>query len=128
LDVPGEQVPVVRQSVGERRAVVEDELVFAALTCRARLDRGPEGVIGGPVGQAVLLDGGQRRGGGDLTGSGVPGIEVLAGHSGAVLRIGLAFEDDPHPGGCVRGTTSFAPWGRFVLGCDGPSRPVLLSA
>src|SRR5699024_1990173 len=120
LDVPGEKVPVVRQAVGERRTVVEDELVFAVLPCRARLDRCPESVIGGPVGQDVLLDGGQRRGRGDLTGSGVPGIEVLAGHSGAVLRIGLAFEEDPHPGGSVRGTNSFAAWGRFVPAVTGP--------
>src|SRR5699024_11403524 len=109
----------VRQAVGERRTDVEHDLVFAVLPGRASLDRCPEGVIGGPVGQDVLLDGGLRRGMGDLTGSGVPGIEVRAGHSGAVLRLGLAFEEDPHPGGGVRGTTSFAPWGRVGVAVTG---------
>ena len=56
LDVAGEQVAVVRQPVGERRAVVEDELVGAVLPRVALLDAGPEGVVVGPVGQHRFLD------------------------------------------------------------------------
>ena len=63
LDVAGQQVAVVGQAVGEGRAVVEDELV-AGLA--AVVDGGPEGAVGPPVGQDVLLDGGEGRRGGDL--------------------------------------------------------------
>ena len=45
LDVAGQQVAVVRQPVGERRAVVEDVLRRAV----AAVDAGAEGVVGGPV-------------------------------------------------------------------------------
>ena len=51
LDVAGDQVPVVRQAVGERRAVVEDELVCQ----RALLHRLAEGVVGCPVGEHAFL-------------------------------------------------------------------------
>ncbi len=39
LDVAGQQVPVVRQAVGERRAVVEDELVVAVRPGVTLIDR-----------------------------------------------------------------------------------------
>src|SRR5690606_30720120 len=58
LDVPGEQVPVVGQPVGERRPVVEDVLVAAVLSGRALLDAGLEGLVGRPVVQHSSL---QRR-------------------------------------------------------------------
>ena len=45
LDVAGEQVAVVRQAVGEGRAVVEDELVGAVGAGLAALDRGDEGAV-----------------------------------------------------------------------------------
>ena len=45
FDVAGEQVPVVRQPVGERRPVVED--VFRGPVAAG--DAGPEGVVAGPV-------------------------------------------------------------------------------
>ena len=48
LDVAGQQVPVVRQAVGERRAVVEDELVGAVVPGRSLLDRGLEGLVLAP--------------------------------------------------------------------------------
>ncbi len=56
LDVPGEQVTVVRQAVREGRAVVEDELVVAVVAGVARLDRGHEGAVLVPVRQDALLD------------------------------------------------------------------------
>jgi hypothetical protein len=65
LDVAGEQVPVVRQAVGERRAVVEDELVAAVLAGRALLDRGLEGAVGRPEVQHLALQRRERRMGGD---------------------------------------------------------------
>src|SRR6185503_19072034 len=61
LDVSGEQVTVVRQAVGERRAVVEDELVAAVLAGVARLDRRHEGAVLVPVLEDVFLDLGELR-------------------------------------------------------------------
>ena len=61
LDVAGEQVAVVRQAVGERRAVVEDELVAAVGAGVALLDARLEGAVGLPVGQHRLLDLGEAR-------------------------------------------------------------------
>ena len=75
LDVAGQQVAVVRQAVGEGRAVVEDELVGAVDTGRALLDRGEEGVVLRPVGQDGLLDLREARARGDAEG----GAGVLAG-------------------------------------------------
>ena len=65
LDVAGQQVAVVGQAVGERRAVVEHELVGAVLARVALLDAGPEGVVGLPVGQHPLLDLGEAGSGRD---------------------------------------------------------------
>jgi hypothetical protein len=61
LDVPGEQVAVVRQAVGERGTVVEDELVRAVLTALTRLDRRHEGAVLVPVLENALLDRGKLR-------------------------------------------------------------------
>ncbi|MDQ1122037.1 hypothetical protein QE412_000610 [Microbacterium trichothecenolyticum] len=61
LGVPGQQVPVVRQAVGERRAVVEHPLL-GALAVR---DRGAEGVVLGPEGERLLLDRGETGTGDD---------------------------------------------------------------
>ena len=57
LDVAGQQVTVMRQSIGERRAVIEDVLggLFAALDTR------PEGVVGGPVVQHLAFEGREVR-------------------------------------------------------------------
>ena len=56
LGVAGQQVPVVRQAVGEGRAVVEDELVGPLLPGRSLVDGGLEGAVRGPVGQDLALD------------------------------------------------------------------------
>src|SRR5690606_16546033 len=68
LDVAGQQVAVVRQAVGERRAVVEDVLVVAVRARVPRLDGGLEGAVALPVRQNVPLQRGERRLGGDLVG------------------------------------------------------------
>ena len=81
LDVAGEQVPVVRQAVGEGRAVVEDELVGAVLPRRPVGDRRSEGVVGRPAGEHGILDlrepgarGHAEGGAGVLTGRGDLGV------------------------------------------------------
>ncbi len=61
LRVPGEQVPVVRQAVGEGRAVVEDPLVRAL----ALRDGRPEGVVVLPEVEDLGLDLGEPRAGDD---------------------------------------------------------------
>ena len=61
LHVAGEQVPVVRQPVRERRPVVEDELVRAVHACFARLDARVEGLVALPVSEDVGLEGGEGR-------------------------------------------------------------------
>ena len=66
LDVAGEQVAVVRQPVGERRAVVEDELVRAVHAGLAVLDRRDEGPVLVPVLQDALLDLREARAGRDV--------------------------------------------------------------
>ncbi len=79
LDVARQQVAVVRQAVGERWPVVEDELVGAVLAHRAVGHGRLEGAVLVPVAQDALLDlrearardhagrrGGQLRIGGDL--------------------------------------------------------------
>ena len=71
LDVAGEQVAVVRQAVGEGRAVVEDELVGAVRAAVALVDARLEGVVTLPVVEDALLDRGQTRGRGDALGVGV---------------------------------------------------------
>src|SRR5690606_31980358 len=66
LDVTGQEVAVVRQPVGERRAVVEHELVGAVLARLALLDAGLEGAVLLPVLEHLLLELGERRPGRDL--------------------------------------------------------------
>src|SRR5262249_36694040 len=66
LDVAGDQVPVVRQPVGEGRPVVEHELIVR----RALPDRLAEGVAGVPVVQHLALERGKVRLGGYVAGPG----------------------------------------------------------
>jgi len=61
LDVAGQQVAVVRQAVGERRAVVEDVLVAALLPRFACLHAGLERAVLGPVVEDLPLQLGKRR-------------------------------------------------------------------
>ena len=69
LDVAGQQVAVVRQTVGERGTVVEDELVGSGVTGRPGLDAGAEGVVLGPEVEDALLDRREARARGDATGA-----------------------------------------------------------
>ena len=57
LDVAGQQVPVVRETVRERRSVVEDVLRRMV----AKFDAGPEGVVGSPVREDVSFQGRETR-------------------------------------------------------------------
>ena len=56
LDEAGQQVAVVRQAVGERRAVVEDVLVAAVLAGRPQLDRRLERAVVRPSVEHGALD------------------------------------------------------------------------
>jgi hypothetical protein len=79
LDVAGEQVAVVRQPVGERRTVVEDELVRAVLAGLTLVDRGLEGAVGLPEVEDPLLDLREARARGDAA----VGIVLGVGHRGS---------------------------------------------
>src|SRR5690606_17044405 len=136
LDVPGEQVAVVRQPVRERRPVVEDELVGAVLPRRAGVDRGLEGAVRLPVGKDVVLELGQARRGDDALvrrrggGAGVAVARVAArghrGPSGCGVRCGFLDEDDP-PDGDPRYHLAcparpwLGRWDHSSCGCDGPA-------
>ncbi len=61
LHEAGEQVAVVGEAVGERRPVVEDELVGPVVAGGTVLDRGAEGVVAPPVLEDLALDGRERR-------------------------------------------------------------------
>jgi len=76
FDVAGDQVPVVGEPVGERRPVVEHELVVG----RALPDRLAERVAGLPVVQHLALERGEVRLGGNVV---VPGTRVTGRSAGA---------------------------------------------
>ena len=109
LDVAGEQVAVVRQPVGERRAVVEDELVRAVLAGVAVLDRRDEGAVLVPVLEDALLDLGEARAGRDVR----VRRRLARSSEGRLLRIGMrvvcvASRGRRHRSRCHRGTTPLA--------------------
>ena len=125
LDVAGQQVTVVGQAVGERRAIVEHELVGAILAGVAHLNGLAEGVVAGPERQGALFHRGEGRAGVHLV-LPVAGVEAVLRHECPRLA--------PIQG---RGPASPAPAvpPRLPLprrarplrwGCVGPSRPVLL--
>ena len=125
LDVAGQQVAVVRQPVGERRAVVEDELVVAVLAGVPLLDAGPEGVVVLPVRQHPLLDLGEVRGRAD----GAMGLRWRpSDRSWAVLLRYVVSVCLPRGRRAPRYHLACRARGRdrFVHGCDGPTRPVLV--
>ena len=125
LDVAGQEVTVVGQAVGERRAIVEHELVGAILAGVAHLNGLAEGVVAGPERQGALFHRGEGRAGVHLV-LPVAGVEAVLRHECPRLA--------PIQG---RGPASPAPAvpPRLPLprrvrplrwGCVGPSRPVLL--
>ena len=77
LGVAGQQVAVVRQAVGEGRAVVEDELVGAVGAALTLLDRPLEGLLGLPALENPTLD---RRVAGAGIDVGVRLLVLLGGH------------------------------------------------
>ena len=86
LDVAGEQVAVVRQPVGEGRAVVEDELVGAVLARRAVRHRRGEGVVGRPGASTASSICGEPGARGHAEGS----AGVLTGRGDLGVRHGAA--------------------------------------
>ncbi len=96
LDVAGEQVAVVRQAVGERRAVVEHELVRAVVAGGPVLDAGDEGAVLVPVPAHARLDLGETGGCAHLRVRHV----ALAPHVPRPVGPGApGCEDDPVPSG-----------------------------
>jgi len=78
-------MPVVRQPVGERRAVVEDELVAAVAARVALVDAGLEGAVVGPEGEDGALEHGEPWRGGDAVGRvGGVGGEPTGNESGHI--------------------------------------------
>ena len=107
LDVPGEQVAVVRQAVGEGRAVVEDELVLRAVLVPGGtlVDRGLEGAVLVPVRQDAALDLREARGGGGaaVRGGGGEGVH------GGPLRPGRRFRARTPEGPTLRPAADAVP-------------------
>ena len=117
LRVAGQEVPVVREAVRERRAVVEDPL-RGALALR---DARPEGVVGAPELLHLRLDRGKAGARRDV-GSGLRVRHVTPAGCDA------SCEDDP-PDRRNRGTTPLSEPRPALLpertlsfcGCDGPA-------
>ncbi len=106
LDVARQQVAVVRQPVGEGRAVVEDELVAAVRARGALLDAGDERAVLVPVPQDPRLDLREAGGRRDVSGT----VLRVAHRVLLAARSQLSREDDAsrRPAGGHRGTTSLA--------------------
>ena len=134
LDVARQQVAVVRQAVGERRAVVEDVLFVAV----ALVDRRLEGSVGAPEVEDAVLQGREAGAAGHV--AELVGARVGAACGGGLVHVGPPWSLDPgrnrgkcHGDACRRGTTPLGRspprgWGRPAHrpGCAGPTRPVLL--
>ncbi len=103
LDVTGQQVAVVRQAVGEGRAVVEDELPGRG--ARAGLDAGAERVVGAPGLQDRALDVGKL---GALCASPAWGASVTSSDTVSPRLKCSSREDDARRGRRCRGTTPLA--------------------
>ncbi|SQB95152.1 Uncharacterised protein [Clostridium paraputrificum] len=102
LDVAGQQVPVVRQAVGERRAVVEDVLLVAV----ALVDRRLESSVGGPEIEDAILQGREAGAAGDVTE--LVGARVGAACGGGLVHVGPPWSTGPRsqPGKVPRGRRS----------------------
>ena len=118
LRIAGQQVAIVRQAVGERRAVEEDEFVLAVIAGRTAFDGLLEGVVLVPVVKHGLLklgEAGVRRDiGALLTGSSLR-IHMIGGFAHRMLLVWrfhyLLYEDDDFRAIAHvrhRGTTSLA--------------------
>ena len=116
LDVAGQQVAVVRQPVGERRAVVEDELVGAVGAGLALLDRWP-----GTCRRAARTRGPAPRSRGTAGSTGRVGRGRSWGRPSGLLRcVVSSCLTRTTPVVRDRGTTSVVASAR--CGCDGTAR------
>ena len=78
LGITGDQVAIVGQTVSERRAVIENELVVSIAAGRTVFNAGAESVILLPVSQDFFLNAGQVRGSGNCLARAVKRIECVA--------------------------------------------------
>ena len=147
LRVTGQQVAVVRQAVGERRAVEEDEFVLAVVAGRTAFDGLLEGVVLVPVVKHGLLklgEAGVRRDIGALLAGSSLRIHMIGGFAHRMLLVWrfhyLPYEDDGFRAIAHvrhRGTTSLAAlpccshagcppaqvsYDRLTFGCSGRPR------
>ena len=124
LRVAGQQVAVVRQAVGERRTVEEDEFVLAVVAGRAAFDGLLEGVVLVPVVKHGLLklgEAGVRRDIGALLAGSSLRIHMIGGFAHRMLLVWrfhyLLYEDDDFRAIAHvrhRGTTSLAALPRLL--------------
>ena len=56
FDKPGEQVPVVRQTVGKRRTIIKDVFVYAIGSSIALIDGSLKCVVGSPEIERLVFD------------------------------------------------------------------------
>ena len=125
LDVAGQEVTVVGQAVGERRAIVEHELVGAMLAGVTHLNGLAEGVVAGPERQGALFHRGEGRAGVHLV-LPVAGVEAVLRHECPRLAP-IQGRGPASPAPAVPPRLPLPHWARPLRwGCVGPSRPVLL--
>ena len=146
LGIAGQQVAVVRQAVGERRAVEEDEFVLAVVAGRTAFDGLLESVVLIPVVEHGLLqlgEAGVRRDVGALLAGSSLRIHMIGGFAHRMLLVWrfhyLPYEDDGFRAIAHvrhRGTTSLAAlpclhtqvflaqvsYDRLTFGCSGRPR------
>ena len=120
LDVAGQEVTVVGQAVGERRTIVEHELVRAVLAGVAHLHRLAEGVVARPEGQRGCFHGREGRAGVHLV-LPVAGIEAVLRHECPRLApIQGRGPASPAPAVPPRLPLPLVGCGRFVGAVSGP--------
>ena len=125
LDVAGQEVTVVGQAVGERRTIVEHELVGAMLAGVTHLNRLAEGVVAGPESQSALFHLREGRAGVHLV-LPVAGVEAVLRHECPRLAP-IQGRGPASPAPAVPPRLPLPHWARPLRwGCVGPSRPVLL--
>ena len=127
LHIAGEEVSVVREAVGEGRAVVEDEFVVSAFARWTIVNGLLEGVVGGPKGQCFAF---HLREGRVRVHFGVAVARIVAVLRHGVLVCSLHRDEDRrrrhpryHPA-CL--SFDCRGRGRLILSCDGLTRSVLM--
>ena len=121
LGVTGQQVAVMRQAVGERRAVEEHEFVLAVVAGRPAIDGLLEGIVLVPIVEHGLLqlgEAGVRRDVGALLAGSSLRIHMIGGFAHRMLLVTYHFV-----GLCTRTIRRFPGTPRYHLACH--SRPLL---